>query len=320
MSEPSWSSLLDEEATQAAALLAAVLPRPLHTLGLDGVRAFAAPQTPPRTTPMAEVREHRAGSTGVRVREYRPRVGTSSPAVLYLHGGGFTVGSLDGVDELCRRIAAGADCAVFSVEYRLAPEHPYPAALDDVRAAYAWLVDGAISLDVDPDRVAVAGDSAGAGLATSLCLDLRERGHAQPVLQLLVYPAVDDSFARRSWTDFADAPLLGADDARWFWRQYVGEAAVAPDELAAPMRATSLAGLAPAHVITAEVDPLRDDAEAYADRLAAEGVAVTRKRYAGVFHCFFTEVETYATARRAVSEACARLRAAFGSEDPDAAG
>jgi acetyl esterase len=202
---------------------------------------------------------------------------------------------------------------VFSVEYRLAPEHPYPAAVNDARAAYSWLIANATALGVDGQRVAVAGDSAGAGLAASLCLDLRDRGLPQPVLQVLVYPAVDDSFTRPSWTEFADAPLLGTEDAQWFWRQYVGEAGTAPDVLAAPMRAASLAGLAPAHVITAEVDPLRDDAEAYADRLAADGVAVTRQRYAGVFHGFFTEVATYTMARRAVSDACERLGAAFGS-------
>lgn len=313
MSEPRWRALLDDEAAQAAAQLAAVLPRPLHTLGLQGVRAFTAPAPPPRATPVAAVRDHRVGDPAVLVREYRPSGHDGLPAVLYLHGGGFTVGSLDGVDELCRLIATGAGCAVFSVEYRLAPEHPYPAALDDVRAAHAWLIAEATALGVDGRRVAVAGDSAGAGLAAGLCLDLRARGLSQPAFQLLVYPAVDDSFSRPSWTEFADAPLLGTEDARWFLRQYVGEAGTAPDVLAAPMRAASLAGLAPAHVITAEVDPLRDDAEAYADRLAADGVAVTKQRYSGVFHGFFTEVQTYAKARQAVSDACERLRAAFGS-------
>jgi acetyl esterase len=314
VSEPPWKQLLDAESIAAAARLAVVLPAPLHTLGLAGVRAFAAPQPPSRATSVAAVLDHRAGSpaAAVRVREYRPVSSGALPAVLYVHGGGYTVGTLDGVDEVCRRIAVQAACSVFSVEYRLAPEHAYPAALDDVRAAHAWLLDQATSLGVDPRRVAVAGDSAGGGLVASLCLDLRKRGCAQPVLQLLVYPAVDDAFTRPSWRDFTDAPLLGAEDAKWFWRQYVGEAALAPDELAAPMRAASLAGLAPAHVMTAEVDPLRDDAEAYADRLAAEGVPVTRARYTGVFHGFFTEVETFTTARQAVADACARLRSAFG--------
>lgn len=309
MSEPQWRALLDDEATEAARQLSTVLPHPLHALGLQGVRDFTAAPPPPRSTPMAAVRDHALGST--RVREYRPTHTEDLPAVLYLHGGGFTVGSLDGVDELCRRIAAMASCVVFSVDYRLAPEHPFPAALEDTRAAYDWLVSGAVSLGIDGLRIAVAGDSAGGGLAASLCLDLRGRGLPQPVLQLLVYPAVDDSFTRTSWSDFADAPLLGTEDARWFWRQYVGDSGRAPDELAAPMRAASLAGLAPAHLITAEVDPLRDDAEAYADRLAAESVPVTRERYRGVYHGFFTEVETFRQARRAVSDACERLRQAF---------
>jgi acetyl esterase len=308
-----WRSLLDDEARQAATQLAVLMPGPLHTLGLEAVRAVTAPVPPPRTTRVDIVRDHEVGDPAIRVREYRFSAVDELPAVLYLHGGGFTVGSLDGVDEVCRRIATGAACAVFSVEYRLAPEHPYPAALDDVRAAHAWLVAKASAVGVDGRRVAVAGDSAGGGLGVSLCLDLRQRGLPQPVLQLLVYPAVDDSFTRASWTDFADAPLLGTDDALWFWRQYVGDAGIAPDVLAAPMRAESLAGLAPAHVITAEVDPLRDDAEAYADRLAADGVPVTKQRYAGVFHGFFTEVETYSAARRAIDDACGRLRAAFGS-------
>lgn len=313
MPETHWTHLLDDEARQVAELLATALPGPLHTLGLEGVRDFAAPQPPTRTTAMAAVREHIAGDPAVRIREYRPVEGGTTPAVLYVHGGGFTVGSLDGVDELCRRIAAQAGCTVFSLEYRLAPENPYPAALDDVRSAWAWLIDHAASLGVDPDNAAVAGDSAGGGLVASLCLDLRERGRSQPLLQVLAYPAVDDSFVRPSWTEFADAPLLGSEDAKWFWRQYVGESGVAPDVLAAPMRASSLAGLAPAHVVTAEVDPLRDDAEAYAARLADEGVAVTMERYTGVFHGFFTEVETYTQARRAVSTACARLLEAFES-------
>jgi acetyl esterase len=316
MTEPLWHSLLDEEAREAARQLAEVLPGPLHTLGLQAIRDFTAPQLPPRSTPMAVVRDHRVGVPSVLVREYRPSKSTTSPAVMYVHGGGFTVGSLDGVDELCRLIAAGAGCAVFSVEYRLAPEHPFPAALDDVRAVHAWLTDNAADLGVDPRRIAVAGDSAGGGLAAALCLDLRDRGLPQPVLQLLVYPAVDDSFQRPSWTEFADAPLLGAEDARWFWRQYVGDAGVAPDVLAAPMHAGSLGGLAPAHVITAEVDPLRDDGEAYADRLAEEGVPVTRQRYRGVYHGFFTEVDTFTSARAAVSDACRRLRDAFEAGPP----
>jgi acetyl esterase len=312
MTEPAWLALLDEESAEAAAFLRAVLPEPLHTLGVQGVRQFTAPAPPPRSTPMATVREHQLGEHAIVVREYRPVERDDMPALLFAHGGGFVVGSLDGADELCRVMAATAECTVFSVEYRLAPEHPYPAAFEDVRAAYAWLVSNALSLGVDAQRIAVAGESAGGGLAASLCLDLRARNLAQPVLQLLAYPAVDDSFGRPSWTEFADAPLLGTKDAQWFWHQYAGAGDTTPDDIAVPLRNESLAGLAPAHVITAEVDPLRDDAEAYADRLAADGVPVTKQRYPGVFHGFFPEMG-FTKARQAVDDACSRLREVFSS-------
>lgn len=313
MPDHHWLPLLNGESTQAARVLEAVLPQPLHTLGVDGVRAFTAPAPPPRTTPMATVHEHRVENRFT-VREYRPTDEATLPTILYFHGGGFMVGSLDGVDELCRRMAAGSGCAVFSVGYRLAPEHPYPAAVDDARSAYDWLVANAATLGVDPSRVAVAGDSAGGGLAASLCLDLRARALPQPALQLLVYPAVDDTYERPSWVEFADAPLLTTADAHWFSEHYIGECDVSEDELAVPFHAKTLAGLAPAHVITAEVDPLRDDGEAYAERLAADGVPVTRKRYQGVFHGFFTEVSIYGTANQAVRDACKHLRTALQSQ------
>ncbi|MFE1955670.1 alpha/beta hydrolase [Streptomyces sp. NPDC059524] len=320
---PGWRGLLDHESLQAADFLAEVLPRPLHTLGLEGVRRFTAPQPPPRITQVASVTEDAATWTdpagarhSVPVRVYRPHDSGPEPAglpcLLYLHGGGFTVGSLDGVDEVCRLFSVGAGCVVVSVDYRLAPEHPFPAAVDDTRTAHGWLVENAAELGIDSHRIAVAGDSAGGGLAASLCLDLQRRELPQPVLQLLVYPAVDDTFTRPSWTEFADAPLLGTADARWFLRQYVGDEGVPPSPLLTPLQAPSLAGLAPAHVITAEVDCLRDDAEAYARRLEADGVPVRHHRYPGVFHGFFTEIGTFTKAADAVTDACAGLRKAFG--------
>lgn len=328
MSSPAWRDLLDDDSRAACAELASLLPRPLHTLGLDGVRRFAEPVAPPRATPVASAVDRAVSwrpspaigpERAVRVRVYRPREGAQPlPAVLYLHGGGFTVGSLDGVDEVCRMLCRQADCVVVSVDYRLAPEHPYPAALVDARTAWGWLTESGATLGVDTARLAVAGDSAGGNLAAALCLALREEGQRQPVLQGLVYPAVDDTFATPSWTDFHDAPLLGTRDAQWFWSQYVGTGR-APDELAAPARAASLAGLAPAVVITAEVDPLRDDAEEYARRLDRAGVPVHQRRYGGVFHGFFTEVDTFRRAREAVGDLGSHLAAAF-SEAPSAPG
>ncbi|MEV4331102.1 alpha/beta hydrolase [Streptomyces sp. NPDC049597] len=248
------------------------------------------------------------------VRIYRPHAPRTGPAglpcLLYLHGGGFTVGTLDGSDEVCRLFSRHAECVVVSVDYRLAPEHPYPAAIDDTRAAHGWLVENAAALGIDSHRIAVGGESAGGSLAAALCLDLRSRGLPQPALQILVYPGVDDSFERPSWTEFADAPLLGTADAQWFMRQYVGDG-VAPSPLLTPLQAPTLAALAPAHIITAEVDCMRDDAEAYARRLEAEGVPMLHHRYPGVFHGFFTETGTFAKATEAVADACASLRTVF---------
>ncbi|MFC9557406.1 alpha/beta hydrolase [Rhodococcus sp. NPDC056960] len=317
MTYSQWQDVLDADALAVAKQLDELLPGPLHTLGLDGVRKFAAPTPPPRTTRVASVEDRTiagvadGGNVSVPVRIYQPDRTTRAGALLYIHGGGFTVGSLDGVDELCRVIADEACCVVVSVDYRLAPEHPFPAAIIDVRAAYDWLRANSAELGVAPSQLAVGGDSAGGGLAASLCLDLRRRGIAQPVMQLLVYPAVDDQFTRPSWTEFKNAPLLDAGTAQWFWKQYVGDSPADLDELAVPMKAGSLAGLARAHIATAEVDPLRDDGEAYAAGLHEAGVAVRLQRYTGVFHGFFPEVQTYAKSRRAVLDACESLQLAF---------
>jgi len=317
MTYSQWQDILDPEALAVAQQLDELLPGPLYTLGLNGIRKFAAPSPPPRTTEVASVEERIItwdavpGSVPVPVRIYQPDSTTRVGALLYIHGGGFTVGSLDGVDELCRIIANEVSCVVVSVDYRLAPENRFPAAITDVRVAYDWLRANAEELGVAPSHLAVGGDSAGGGLAASLCLDLRRRGIAQPVLQLLVYPAVDDQFTRPSWTDFKDAPLLDAATAQWFWKQYVGDFPSELNELAVPMKTDTLVGLARAHIATAEVDPLRDDGEAYAAGLHAAGVAVRQQRYPGVFHGFFPEVQTYTTSRRAVLDACESLHLAF---------
>ena len=288
---PCWKRL-DDHALLVAQALAAGMPAPVRELGVETARALLA-STPSETplTPLDRVDlavPTRAGD--LRARRYHPPTTddtTPRPVLLYLHGGGFVLGTLDGVDEVCRAIAARSGWDVVSLEYRLAPEHPYPAALEDSLDALTWLHASAGELGLDATRIAVGGDSAGANLAAAACLHLRDHGLPQPVAQVLVYPAVDDSFSTPSWTECADAPLLTAADARWFWEQYVGLNPV--DQYAAPMKAPSLRDLPPALVLTAEIDPLRDDAEAYAERLQRDGVPVTLVRHDGVFHGFFTE-------------------------------
>ncbi|MEU6827601.1 alpha/beta hydrolase [Nocardia beijingensis] len=307
-----WWNLLDDQAAAVARMISQALPKPIRELGPVHARALmnTAPPAEP-ITPLDHVEQltvpTRAGAIGARL--YRADSATSSratPALVYLHGGGFVLGTLDGADELCRAIAAGSGWTVVSLDYRLAPENPYPAALEDCVDAFAWLTRTAPQLGIDPDRIAVGGDSAGGNLAAALCL--HRRGSALPVAQVLAYPAVDDTFTAPSWSEFADAPLLSAADARWCWEQYVGAEHPGGDHLAAPMRAESLRGLPPTLIMTAEVDPIRDDAEAYAARLQGEGVPVSLTRFAGVFHGFVTEVGVFPQAKQAIDEVCLHLR------------
>ncbi|WP_418960376.1 alpha/beta hydrolase [Streptomyces tritici] len=319
--QPPYWDQLDADAQAVALALASVLGQPVRELGVEAARKLLA-TTPPEQplTPLDRV-DHLtlpARSGELRARLYHPDDSPASagprPALLYLHGGGFVLGTLDGVDEVCRAIAARSGWAVLSLEYRLAPENPYPAALDDCFDAFAWLRASATGLGIDPHTIAVGGDSAGGNLAAALCLKLRDLGLDQPVSQVLVYPAVDDSFTTPSWTECADAPLLTGADARWFWEQYVGpDATEAVDCYAAPMRAASLRNLPPALVLTAEVDPLRDDAEAYAARLRRDGVEVALTRCTGVFHGFFTEVGVFGRTDEAIGQVAHHLRDVAGA-------
>lgn len=312
---PTWWNLLDDEAQTVAQMITRVLQKPIRELGPEQARALlntASPAEP--ITPLDHVEQltvpTRAGS--IRARLYRADSAGAkgnSPALVYLHGGGFVLGTLDGADELCRAIAAGSGWTVVSLDYRLAPENPYPAALEDCVDAYAWLSRTASEFGIDPGYIAVGGDSAGGNLAAALCLYRRDEHSTLPVTQVLAYPAVDETFTASSWSEFADAPMLRAADARWFWEQYVGEHHSGGDHLAAPMRAESLRGLPPALILTAEVDPIRDDAEAYAARLRRDGVPVSLTRYAGVFHGFVTEIGAFAQAKQAIDEVCLHLRA-----------
>lgn len=309
---PAYWDLLDADAQAAAQAIAAALPKPIRELEPDTARDMLA--TRPRAHPLTAIGhvenlEIRSRAGILRARLYRDTAEADAPALLYLHGGGFILGTLDGVDELCRAIAARSGFVVVSLEYRLAPENPYPAALDDCVDAYLWLREHARDLAIDYDRIAVGGDSAGGALAAGLCLALRDGELPLPMAQVLAYPPVDDTFTAPSWTEFADAPLLTSADSQWLIEQYRGpDYQDRPDPLAAPIRAESLHGLPPALILTAEVDPIRDDAEAYAARLHRSGVAVVTTRYAGVFHGFFTEVGVFAKTEQAIEDVCAYLR------------
>ncbi|MGI5290234.1 alpha/beta hydrolase [Nonomuraea polychroma] len=306
---------LDPDAQALAEALDALLPGPLHSLGVDGARALAeqlGEQSPP--PPPLHLVEQRTipGPAGeIPIRVYRPSPETDLPVLLYFHGGGWTIGTLDGVETLCRTLSEKAHCVVVSVDYRLAPEHKFPAAVEDCYAALEWVAAHAGEIGADAGRIAVGGDSAGGNLSASISILARDRNGPQIALQLLVYPATEYAVERASWREHATASLLTAEDVLWFWGHYLRDEADRSDPRATPSNAPSLAGLPPAFVLTAEYDPIRDDGEQYAQRLREAGVPVIAKRYPRVFHGFFTMVGLLGKTKEALEDAAARLNDAF---------
>jgi acetyl esterase len=223
------------------------------------------------------------------IRIFTPPTGGEPPAlVVYFHGGGWVICDLDSHDRHCRMIAVDAGAVVVSVDYRLAPEHRFPAAIDDGYAALTWAVAHAAELGADPSRVAVAGDSAGGNIAAAVAITARDRGGPPIAFQLLVYPVTDHRFDTASYREKGDGKwFLTEAHMRWFWDQYIGPGGDGTDPRASVLRA-DLRGLPPAFVMTGEHDPLRDEGEAYAGALVAAGVEADHHRAAGMFHGFFT--------------------------------
>jgi acetyl esterase len=242
--------------------------------------------------------------SGIPIRLHRPSTAGRRPALVYLHGGGWTSGSAAGIDALCPTLADGAECTVAAVEYRLAPAHPFPAGLDDCFAATAWLAENATELDVDAARLAIGGGSAGANLAAAVTLLARDRGGPPLVFQLLVYPPLDHAAV----ADAERAAFRRADIER-HWSQYLPVRSDGDDPRASPLRATDLSRLPPALLITAEHDPLTEEAEEYARRLLGAGVPAEIRRFAGAQHGFFASPTPQGEAAR--NEAVSALRKAF---------
>jgi acetyl esterase len=252
-----------------------------------------------------------AGEIPVRV--YRPSTEETLPALVFFHGGGWVIGSLESHDPTCRELAQRTGCAVVAVDYRLAPEHRHPAAADDCYAALCGVASRAGELGVDAERLAVGGDSAGGNLAAVTALLARERSGPRLAFQLLVYPVTDADFTRASYEENAEGYLLTRAAMQWFWDHYAPDPGTRAAPTAAPLRAPDLRGLPPALVQTAEFDPLRDEGEAYAARLREAGVPVTVSRYDGMIHGFFAMTALVDGARRAMDEAAAALRGALGT-------
>jgi acetyl esterase len=304
---------LDPQAQQILDLINAA---PSFDLDADPAEArnfFSQMNTADTATPVARHENHTLpGPAGdLPVRLYAPEADGPLPVLAYFHGGGFVIGDLDTHDGTCRELAVGAECLVVSVDYRLAPEHPFPAAPEDCYAATAWLAEHCAELGGDPTRLAVGGDSAGGNLAAAVALMARERGGPPLAHQLLIYPVTDYAFETASYRENAEGYMLTLPMMEWFWNHYLADPAQGDNELASPLRATSLAQLPPATVITAEFDPLRDEGEAYAQRLSDAGVKTQMTRYDGVFHGFLGMGAAIDKAKQAVDQACTALRSTF---------
>jgi acetyl esterase len=292
--------------------LRAALP-PLHTLSVAAAREqFAARAIPGLRIPeIASVvnRDMQGPGGSLPLRIYTPLGQGPFPLMVFFHGSGFVVCSLDTHDGMCRNLCAGAGCVVVSVDYRLAPEAKFPAASHDCLAATRWAYENASALDADPGCLFVAGDSAGGNLAAVTALRLRDEGGPKPRGQLLIYP-VTDYFepGTPSMIENAEGYGLTRDGMIWFWNHYLADASVGVHPHASPLRENDLGGLPPALVYTAQYDPLRDEGEAYADRLAAADVPVEVKRWEGMNHGFFNLPGLVNKATAAMDEACAWVR------------
>ena len=245
----------------------------------------------------------------VPVRVYRPHTAHATlPALVFFHGGGWVVGDLDTHDHLCRHLAFAGDAVVIAVDYRLAPEHPFPAPLDDCVAAFRGARANATDLGIDASRIAVGGDSAGGNLAAALCLVERDAGHPLPAFQLLIYPAVDFTADNASLKANATGYLLTSAAMEMFADWYLGDRAIRHDWRASPQLAVTHAGLPPALVQTAEFDPLRDEGMRYAASLRAAGAPVTHRLYEGMVHGFARMGGRVDRGKRALDDAAAILR------------
>ena len=292
---------------------------PYHQLSPKDARQLFR-ETRPASTPVPPeigvvrnvLTEGRQGAIPLRV--YRPAgvaATTPLPGLVYFHGGGWVIGDLDTHDVLCRQLTAEAGITVASVDYRLAPEHKFPAAVDDAWEATRWVSVSADRLGIDPRRLAVGGDSAGGNLAAVVALMARDAGGPAISFQVLLYPVTDLGAETRSYTDFADGYMLTRDSMRWFAAQYLAGKDEAMDWRVSPLRAATLAGLPPALIVTAGFDPLRDEGETYARRLRDAGVRVDYACYGGMLHGFVGMGRLLDSGNRAVSHVAASLREAL---------
>lgn len=305
---------------QAAEMAARGIP-PRHLLTPDVVRALEAAeraddmQLAPESVAQIVEQTIVGPASPLSLRIYTPQGDGPFPIVVYFHGGGWVLGNLDSHDAICRSITNEATCVVIAVDYRLAPEHKFPAALEDCFAATCWAAERASDFHGNPARLAVAGDSAGGGLAAVVAQLARERGGPVIALQMLVYPVTDLRMVSPSYAEHANAPVLTGDDMRWFRAHYIRDAHDITNPLASPLLAADLAGLPPALIALAGYDPLRDEGESYGQRLQEASVPTSVLRYDDLAHGFLGHDQISTRASSAKHETIAALRAALWTTD-----
>ena len=306
--DPEMRAFLDAQAALGA--------RPVYEVPVADSRRLAEERAPLQFGAVEEIEAVRdvrvpgpAGPIGTRL--YTPASPTPLPVLVYFHGGGWVMGSLDTHDGLCRSLANRTPCVVASVDYRMAPEHRFPAAADDAWAVTTWAAEHAHEIGGRADRLAVGGDSAGGNLAAVAALRARRQKAPVLCLQLLIYPVLDHDFTRASYERNADGYGLSREAMRWYWDQYVPEAAQRDHPDASPLRAPDLRGVAPAAVWTCEFDPLLDEGDAYARRLAEAGVPTQRRRYDGLIHGAVRMPSITERAWEMIDDSARALREAF---------
>ncbi len=324
--------ILDQLGRYAAPPLETLTPEAARALPLldYAVRDLIASRTAkrllsvaiPMPEPVGDITHERIAGMGgdILLRFYTPEGDGPFPVLVYFHGGGWVIAGLNQYDGTARALANAARCIVVSVAYRQAPEHPYPAAVEDAYAATRWVMGNAPAFNGDPLRVAVGGESAGGNLAAVVCLMARDQGVRLPVHQLLVYPVTNFGFDTDSYREHSHAQPLNAAMMHWFWGHYLRRDSDGEDAYASPLKARDLSGLPRATVITAEVDPLRDDGRAYAKRMQQAGVQVDYRHYNGVMHEFFGLAGLLEKADDAIKHAADDLKRSFetmGGTDPD---
>lgn len=296
---------------------AAGLP-PMHTVPVETIRAgdMARYAAVPRPEVAHVEDRHIDGPRGsLMVRIYRPDMSDARPVIVFFHGSGFVICSVDTHDGFCRQMCLKTGMIVVSVDYALAPENKFPAGPDDALAATLWVAQNAGQFGGDPGRIALAGDSAGGTMAAVTAMRLRDLDGPRIAAQLLIYPVTDHySAGHASWTERGAGFGLSADGMRWFWDLYLDDPAQGADPLASPARAGELSGLPPVHVVTAEYDLLRDEGEHFAKRLVQAGVPVSHVRYPDVNHGFMNWVGLMDRSDEALDTACNWLRATVGGE------